>query len=315
MKEGRKIVQVVATPDGDPTEIGIQETVLPAPADGEVQVQILAAGLNPADLAMVANGNLQSQAQPIGFEGAGVVVSLGTRTSTEQRPIEIGDEVIVYLILGSFASYANVPATDVFPKPASLSYPAAANLFLVGLTAAEMLEVTRVAAGDTIVVHGASGATGVSAMQQARLLGARVIGTASESSFELVRGFGAEPVAYGSGLEERLRELVPGGFDAALDCVGTEEALAVSSALVADRTRIVSIANRTHAEQLGIRYIVGSDPASYEFRNSQRQHILELAAQGKLTVPVAQTFPLTDAEQAFALLRTGHPGGKLALIP
>lgn len=315
MEHSRKIVRMMANPDGAQTEIAAHEVELPPPGDGQVQVQVRAAGLNPADLAVVAPGHPRDQARPIGYEAAGVVAALGAGASTEQRPLAVGDDVIVYLVLGAYASHLNVPAADVFPKPAGLSFPAAANLFLVGLTAAEMLEVTRVTRSDTIVVHGASGATGLSAVQQARLLGARVIGTASEDRFDALRGFGAEPVAYGPGLEERLRDIAPGGVDAALDCVGTEEALVVSSALVADRTRIVSIANSTRAAELAIRYIVGSDPASHEYRSSQRRRILQLAAEGKLEVPVARTFPLTSAGQALELLRTGHPGGKLALIP
>ena len=312
---GEKIVQLVSAPDGAPTELLLEETVVPEPGEGQVQVQVRAAGVNPADLQVAAASRPRDQAQPMGFEGAGVVVALGAGASTARRPVAVGDEVIVYLVLGSFASKINVPAADVFPKPANLSFPAAANLFLVGLTAAETLEVTRVARGETVLVHGASGATGVSVAQQARLIGAHVIGTASEANFEVLRGFGAEPVAYGPGLQARVRELAPGGVDAAVDCVGTEEALAVSGALVADRTRIVSIADAARAGELGIRYVVGSNPKSYAYRASQRERVLGLAAAGELVVPVARTFPLDQAQQAFDLLRTGHPGGKLALIP
>ena len=154
-----------------------------------------------------------------------------------------------------------------------------------------------------------------SVIQQAKLIGARVIGTASERNFELLRSFGAEPVAYGPGLQERLRKLTSEGVDASLDCVGTEEALLVSLDMVADPSRIVSIANKTLSAKLGIRYIVGSDSASYTYRSDHRMRILDLAGQGKLDVPVARTFPLADGQQALDLLRTGHPGGKLALIP
>ena len=315
METNQKILQMVATPHGAPTELAIQEVELAPPGPGQVQVQVRAAGINPADLMVLTPSQRGDQAQPIGYEGAGVVTALGAEASTSKRPVAVGDEVIMYLALGSYASHLNVPAADVFPKPANLSFPAAANLFLVGLTAAEMLDVTRVARGDTIVVHGASGATGVSVLQQAKLIGARVIGTASQSNFDLLRRFGAEPVAYGPGLQERLRELAPGGIDAALDCVGTDEALTVSLAVVADPSRTVSIANSTRSAELGIRYIVGSDPDSYTYRNNQRQRILNLAAEGQLEVPVARTFALTEAAQAVELLRTGHPGGKLALIP
>ena len=105
-----------------------------------------------------------------------------------------------------------------------------------------MLQVTGVGDGDTVLVHGASGAVGVSLLQQAAMRGARVVGTASESSFDVVRRFGGVPVTYGEGLAQRVRDAAPGGVVAALDCVGTDEAVDVSLALVADRGRIVTIA-------------------------------------------------------------------------
>lgn len=310
-----KSMQVLAAADGAPNELVVQETALPGPGAGQVQVAVRAAGLNPADLNMIEQTRPRSTPQPLGFECSGVVQEVGAGASTAGRQLRVGDEVIVYLMVGAFASVVNVPADDVFPKPTTLDFPAAANLFLVGLTAAEMLHVTGVTRGDTILVHGASGATGVSAVQQARLLGVRVLGTASEKNFALLQGYGAEPIAYGPGLEDRVRQLAVDGVDAALDCVGTDEALLTSVALVPDRSRIVSIANPGRSAELGVRYIVGSNPESYQYRNSQRERVLELAARGELEVPVARTFPLSSATEAFDLLRTKHPGGKLALVP
>jgi len=196
-----------------------------------------------------------------------------------------------------------------------LSWAEAANLLLAGCTAAEMLHVTGVAAGETIVVHGASGAVGVSVLQQAALLGATVIGTASEARFDTVRGFGGVPVAYGDGLEERVRELAPQGVAAALDCVGTDEAVDVSLALVADRGRIVTIAAADRAEADGFVAIAGAMPASQAYRDAVRGDLVRLAGEGRLVVPVARTFALTDALEAAELLMGGHPGGKLALEP
>lgn len=307
MDASKRAVRLVATPEGSPTEFALEDVTLSSPGHGHVQVQVRAAGLNPADLGVLAGGPPRRQAQPMGFECAGLVVAVGPGASTEERPVAVGDEVVIYLMLGSFASMVDVPAVDVFAKPPNLGFAAAANLFLVGLTAAEMLEVTRVTRGDTIVVHGASGATVVSVLQQARLLGARVIGTSSELNFELLRSFGAEPVTYGAGLEDRLRELAPTGVDAALDCVGSEEALVTSTVLVADRSRMVSIANSTRAAELGIRYIVGSDPTSYEYRNSQRKRVLQLAARGDLAVPVARTFPLAEQSRRSSCSGQGTP--------
>jgi NADPH2:quinone reductase len=164
-------------------------------------------------------------------------------------------------------------------------------------------------------VHGASGAVGVSVLQQARLLGARVVGTASERNFEVVRRFGGTPVTYGEGLVDRLREAAPEGYAAALDTVGTDEAVEASLAVVEDRSRIVTIAAFGRAERDGIRLIGGAMPASAAFRASVRPRLVELAGSGQLVVPVARTFPLEEAPQALDLLRSGHPGGKLALLP
>ena len=102
---------------------------------------------------------------------------------------------------------------------------------------------------------------------------------------------------------------------AALDCVGTDEAVDVSLALVADRSRIVTIAAAQRAERDGILAIAGRMPASAAFRDQVRPQLVRMAAEGRLEVPVARTFPLEDAVEALTLLKSGHPGGKLALIP
>ncbi len=155
----------------------------------------------------------------------------------------------------------------------------------------------------------------MSAIQQARLLGARVIGTASEQNFAVLEHFGAEPVAYGDGLEQRVRDLAPGGVDVALDTVGTDEAVQVSLAVVSNRDRIVTIAAAPKAKEFGFRAIGGGSPASAIYRDSVRGRLITLAAEGKLVVPVARTFPFAEAVAALQLLKSGHPGGKLALIP
>src|SRR5690606_15062769 len=123
---------------------------------------------------------------------------------------------------------------------------------------------------ETILLHGASGAVGVSVLQQAALRGIRVIGTASRARFDEVRRFGGEPVEYGDGLAERVREIAEGSIAAALDAVGTDEALDVSRELVADRTRIVTSAAAARAQTDGFEWIVGSQPESALFRDEVR---------------------------------------------
>jgi NADPH2:quinone reductase len=112
-----------------------------------------------------------------------------------------------------------------------------------------------------------------------------------------------------------VRALAPDGVDVALDAVGTDEAVDVSLELVADRQRIVTIAAMGRAEESGFRAIGGTMPASAAYRDQVRARLVELAGQGQLVVPVARTFPLTEAVAALELLQGGHPGGKLALLP
>ncbi|MGD8195472.1 quinone oxidoreductase family protein [Herbiconiux sp. P18] len=292
------------------------ETEVAPPGPGEVTIRIRAAGMNPADYKHVATGGDRSALPiPIGYEASGVVIAVGPGTRIGSGHVAVGDEVLAFRIQGGYATELTVPAADVFAKPASLSFEAAAGLLLAATTADEMLHVTSVAETDTILVHGASGAVGVSVLQQAALIGARVIGTAGPSRFDVVEQFGGIPVAYGPGLAQRVREAAPEGVVAALDTVGTDEAIDVSLALVADRERIVTIAAMGRAKKDGIRLIAGAMPESAAFRASERARLIALAGEGRLVVPIARGFPLDQARQALELLKGGHAGGKLVLIP
>jgi NADPH:quinone reductase-like Zn-dependent oxidoreductase len=290
---------------------------VPAPGPGEVTVRVRASGMNPADAKHVARGVRPDDfPRPVGYEVAGVVTAIGPDTELATGGGAPGDEVLAFRVRGGWATELTIPARDVFAKPASLSFEQAANLLLAGTTASEMLHVTGVRPAETIVVHAASGAVGVMVLQLAALHGVRVIGTASPARFDVVRGYGGVPVAYGDGLEERLRAAAPDGVDAALDCIGTDEALSSSLALVADRSRIVSIAGpEGHAQAEGYHRTGGAMPASKAYRDSVRAELVDLAGDGRLEVTVAATYPLEEALTAAELLRGGHPGGKLALVP
>ncbi|MFB2583099.1 NADP-dependent oxidoreductase [Herbiconiux sp. P15] len=293
------------------------EVEVPAPGPGEVTVEIRAAGMNPADFKHVAAGTDRSKLPvAVGYEIAGVITAVGPDTEIASGGGAVGDEVLAFRISGGYSSSRTIPAKDVFAKPASVPFEQAANLLLAGTTAAEMLDVTGVQPGDTVLVHGASGSVGVSVLQQARLIGGvRVLGTASESNSDVVRRFGGEPIVYGEGLEDRVRHAAPEGIHAALDCVGTDEAVETSLALVADRARIVTIAAFGRASDDGIKAIAGAMPASTVFRDAARAHLIALAGRGELEVPIARTYPLDDARAALEELAGQHPGGKLALIP
>ncbi len=305
----------VAPRFGGSEVLELVDTEVPEPGPGEVTIDVRAAGVNPADTKHVRQGDPADLPVPIGYEVAGVLSTVGPDTEIASGGGAVGDEVLAFRVSGGWAERITVPAADVFAKPAALGFAEAANLLLAATTAADMIRVTRAEGRDTVVVHGASGAVGVSLLQLLRPLGTRVIGTASERNADTVRRFGGEWVAYGDGLEARIRDRAPDGVDVALDCVGTDEAVDVSLALVADRSRIVTIAAPGRAQSDGIRAVGGAQPESAAFRDSVRQRLIDLAGAGELEVPVARTFPLAEALAAVHLLESQHPGGKLALLP
>ncbi len=308
---------VVAAAYGGPEQLEMREVEVPAPAPGEVTIEVRAAGVNPVDYKLFSGArgaDPDALPLPVGLEVAGVLAAIGPDTEIASGAGTVGDEVLAFRVSGGYSSALNVAAADVFAKPSTLDFAEATNLLLVGATAADMLRVVPPRAGTTVVIHGASGAVGVSFLQQLAPLGVRAIGTASAANFDEVRRFGGEPVAYGEGLEERLRELAPEGFDAAYDCVGTDEAVDVSLALVSP-DRLVTIAAAGRAASEGFEAVGATRPDSTPFRDSIRPDLVQLASDGKLVVPVSRTFPLEEAAAALTFLAEGHPGGKLALIP
>lgn len=306
----------IATSWGAPENWQLVEYEAPVPGHGEITVKVHAAGMNPADRKHVAAPRKGAALPvPVGYEISGEITAIGPDTIIGSGPAAIGDEVLAFRVRGGYATDITIPAEKAFAKPAALTHPAAANLLLAGTTAAEMLAVTQAQTGETILLHGASGAVGVSVLQQAARRGVRVIGTASEARFNEVRRFGGIPISYGHGLADRARSAAGGEIVAALDAVGTDEAVDVSLELVADRDRIVTIAAAERVRADGFRWIVGSAPESARFRDSIRGDLVSLAARGMLEVPVARTYPLSDAVEATRFLAEEHPGGKIALIP
>jgi NADPH:quinone reductase len=309
--------RVVAAAFGGPESLTVEEVTLPEPGPREVHVQVRASGVNPADVkAYRGPGDPAKLPVLLGFEAAGVVAAVGEGAADDQGTLTVGDEVIVFRTRGAYAADLVVPDSTLTRKPAELDWPQAAGLLLAGATAVHTLEATGVQEGDTVLVHGASGGVGLYAVQLARLRGARVIATAGERNHDLLRELGAEPVAYGDGLLDRVRALAPDGVDAALDLVGSDEAMDVSLALV-DRDRVASIANFSRGPEEGIQLLgggPGADPGD-ELRAAARPELARLAAAGDLRVVVAATYPLDDTADAHRQIATGHTTGKIALLP
>nr|WP_179275279.1 NADP-dependent oxidoreductase [Rhodococcus sp. 06-1059B-a] len=308
----------VATAFGGPEVVRIVDEALAAPAAGQVSIEVKAIGVNPIDYKLYSGAfgsDPSTLPLHLGSEASGVVVAVGNSTSGPGGQISVGDEVIVSGAKGAYAEKLLVPADAVLPKPASLDWEAAAGLLVVAGTSYDALEVTKVAEGDTVLVHGAAGGVGSIVVQQAKARGARVIGTARPVNHDALRELGAEPVEYGDGLLERVQELVPDGVDVAIDAVGTDEAVDVSLALVSDKDRIVTIAAFDRAAEEGFPSVGGGNPQSAKRRKAARLDLVNSAGAGDFIVTVAKTFPLAEAATAHEELKAEHPRGKFVLIP
>jgi NADPH:quinone reductase len=311
---------VIANAFGGPEVLSVIDMPTRPPHPGEVLIEVRAAGTNPVDYKQYSGlmgHNPESLPIHPGREVAGVVTEVGDGAEGPAGAIGVGDEVVVFRIAGGYAGEVTVPASTVVPKPTTLSFEQASGMMLTGTTAVHGLAVIRVRAGETVLVHGAVGGVGLMAIQLAADAGARVIGTARDGGHQLLREFGAEPVTYGPGLEERIRALAPGGVDAAFDAVGGDEALDTSLAVVPDRDRIVTAVASRRAFDAGIKVIggaPGADPGT-EIRDEARLQLVRLAEDGKLRVVVAATYPLAEAAAANRALATGHTHGKIVLIP
>lgn len=310
---------VVATDFGGPEVLALSEEPDTRPGPGEVVLEVRAAGINPADWKGYGGAWGRDRSRlpmRVGSEAAGVVVDVGDGASGPAGPLAVGDEVIGFRLPGAYADRLVVPGRALVPKPAALDWAGAAGLMLAGATAVHALSATRVGVGDTVLVHGAAGGVGLMLVQLARVRGARILGTVGGDGADLVRRLGGEPVRYGAGLADRVRELAPGGVTAAVDAVGTEEALEVSLELVPDRRRIATLANFARGSEAGVQLLgggPGADPGT-EIRDAARLELARLVEEGRLEVVVAATFPLAEVAEAHRRGMAGHTHGKLALL-
>lgn len=311
--------RVVYTEHGGPEVLRVEQIAEPEAGPGEVVVTIQSAGVNPID------HKLRSGARPspplngprsIGADGAGVLAAVGPGVSG----LSVGDPVAIHHTRGTYATALAVPAEHVVLRPAGVSADQGAALGIPAGTAYQSVRSLEVGPGDTLVVHGASGAVGQAATQFAVRTGAVVIGTASPARHALVQALGALPVAHGPGLAARIRELAPDGVTVAYDAVGTDEAIEVSLDLVADRSRIATIVRGQEAAGWGIRAFSGGSPTplteqELRWRAEALPLAMALIAAAEFSVEIGPRYPLAAAAEAHRALEAGAVRGKVIIDP
>lgn len=289
---------------GEPHTLELHDVPTPKVAPGAVLIRVQRAAVNPVDWKVMSGGldAMMDTFFPVtpGWDVAGVVETVGPDTP-EFKP---GDRVAAYgrkdfIQGGTYADYVALPATSVAPIPDGVDLDTAAGLPLAGLTALRSLDTIAVSGDDTVLIHAASGGVGHLAAQLAVERGASVIGTASAANHERLRELGVQPVAYGDGLEDRVKELAPEGVTAVLDFVGgvRDQTLAV----LAEGGRHASTADPSVEEAGGHWVWVRPDGA-------RLRELLEKVDQQRLTVDIDTTYPLEQAAEAMEHNQRGSRG-------
>lgn len=316
----------------------LEEGELPPPPLGprEVRIAVHAASINPVDWKI--RQGLVRIILPyrfplvLGNDCAGEVLEVGAQV----KAFKPGDAVWTRLDknhIGAFAEEVVAPEDAVAPKPPRLSYVEAASLPLVGLTAWQALvEVGKLSAGQTVLVHAGAGGVGSVAVQLGRYLGARVVATASARNAELVRNFGAnEVVDYRT---QRFEDVVR-DMDLVFDTVGADTQLR-SFRSARKGGIVVSITDRPDvamARSYGVSPLlwplfaaVGARATWAAWRHGVRYTYLfmhpsgeqlrrlgELVEAGKLRPHVDRVFPFARTREAFAHAESGQACGKVVV--
>lgn len=305
---------------GPASVVHVAEVGEPHAGPGEIRIAVRVSGVAPGEV-RIRSGALQ-EVVPVtfpfrtGFDAAGVVDEVGDGVTG----VGIGDEVFgmtTTAMRGANADFAILAAWA--PKPAAWSWEEAGGAAGSVETATRVLDRLGVSAGHTVLIQGAAGAVGTIAIQLAVVRGATVIGTASEHNHDFLRSLGAEPTTYGAGLAQRVRALAPAGVDAVFDCAGGS--LPDLIAIASDPARVVTIADLTAAahgvhmshgapsDDTGAAVGAAADPLAVH----GLAIAVTLAGEGRLRVPVAAAFPLTEAAAAHELSETRHARGKIVL--
>jgi NADPH:quinone reductase-like Zn-dependent oxidoreductase len=297
---------------GGPEVLELRDVPEPHAGPGEVRVRVTAAGLNPMDWGLASRPEAAAQfgitlPSGFGYDFAGVV----DEADGGATGFAVGDRVYGGALGRAAADFVVVKTTAtaaeaLFHTPDGISDEVASTLPVAGHTAAAALAAIGLRSGDTVLIGGAAGGVGVFAVQLAKLAGATVIGTAAQETFEFLRQLGAEPVAYGPGLADRVRKLAPGGVTAATDLFGTEAA-ETALALGVPPERISTVAAGPNPPG-GVRPTGGIDAGP-----DAMQRITDAILAGQITVPIAAVFSVEQIRDAVTMQAGRHVHGKIVV--
>jgi NADPH:quinone reductase len=297
---------------GGPDALSIHHLPVPKPGNGEVLIAVEAAGVGVWEAHIRQNPGAHTKFPLVlGSDGSGTVVALGPGV----KGFKVGDRV--YGAHAAFdAEYAAVPAENMAHIPNGMGFTEAGVLAISGLSALQGIDdILQMKSGETLLIHGASGAVGTLAVQFAKARGVKVLATvSSEEGRALVSRLGADVVVNGrtEDVAAAAGRLAPNGVDAVLGLVGGDELERCIDAVRKDgRGRVA--------------YLFGMEPLPkprfamrmtlYSFIPGVREfeRLNKAVAAAKPQVPIAAEYPLASTAQAHERLEAGHLLGKIVL--
>lgn len=329
---------VFITKHGGPGVLQVREEQDPSPGPGEVHIQVAAAGVNFADV-MARIGVYPDAPKPpcvVGYEVAGTIVEMGD----DVRGLTHGQRVMAGTRFGGYASQVVVPAADVVPLPAELSFEQGAAIPVHYATAwAGLVAYGNVQRGERVLIHAAAGGVGIAATQIARRQGAKVWGTASPGKHAAIRELGVQhPLDYThDGWDLELPR-----FDLIMDAIGgrsfrrSYEMLSPGGRLVAfGASAVVSGERRNPISALRTvlrmprfnlikqmsdsKTVIGLNMLTlWKDRHSLEpwsEPLAELIADGTIRPVVAGSFSFEHAGEAHRMITERRNVGKVVLVP
>ncbi len=301
--------------NGAPGAVKLETVPVPQPAAGQVLLRVYAAGTNPVDWAIraptAAGGRAAAApapraAPPPGRDVAGVIVALGPGVSG----YKVGDKVYTALAVGgAYAEYAVATATELAMKPQKFTFEEAAGIPIAGYTGLRMVVMADLKPGERVLIIGAAGGVGSTAVQAARAAGAHVIAVASSHHDKYLEALGAQEIidydkesvaekakavavvlnTVGSENANALTYVQPGGL--VLDASGQVDEKACAAA------RVTCI----HVQRQGL-------------SNAELlKRLTQMADAGKYSVKVEKSFPIAKTGEALSYGRTGDREGKVII--
>lgn len=297
---------LVFTDYGGPERQELIEREVPEPGPGEIVIQVMAAGVNPADAKMRQGlfGTKRTLPSPMGLEASGIVTAVGEGVEA----FAVGNEVLGSPAKGqgTFAEHAVLNAAKTVAKPEEISFVDAAAIPVAGTAAYDVTHQVELEPGQSLLILGAGGGVGLMAAQIGTVHQYRVIGVASASKRELVESTGATFVESGDGAADRVREVAPEGVDLVVDLVGGQALLDIAP-VAKDTKNVITTADPATAEELG--------GAGVKRTQEALEKITGVIQYGLVDPNVGQRFSLADAQEAMAAVEGGHTAGKVVIEP